>query len=74
MAQNRKMKEKETATPVDANGHGPSEEQIALLAYQYWLARGCSHGAADEDWFRAEAKLKSQGSEGQSQTKFAASA
>jgi hypothetical protein len=41
------------------NGTGPqySREDVAKLAYSYWIARGYSHGAADEDWLRAEAEL-----------------
>jgi hypothetical protein len=34
-----------------------SQEDVAKLAYSYWIARGHSHGAADEDWLRAEAEL-----------------
>ena len=32
----------------------PGEERVALLAYSYWLSRGCPIGSPDEDWFRAE--------------------
>jgi hypothetical protein len=41
------------------NGMGPqySHEDVAKLAYSYWIARGYSHGRADEDWLRAEAEL-----------------
>jgi hypothetical protein len=34
-----------------------SREDVAKLAYSYWVARGYSHGQADEDWLRAEAEL-----------------
>ena len=38
---------------------GPTESEIATVAYQLWLERGCPIGSADrEDWFRAEAMLK----------------
>ncbi len=37
----------------------PSYEQIAMLAHALWLERGCEHGCAEQDWFRAEEKLKS---------------
>jgi len=33
-------------------------EEIAMLAYSYWEARGCPHGSPDEDWFRAEMELR----------------
>jgi hypothetical protein len=32
-------------------------EEIALLAYSYWEARGCPYGSPEEDWFRAERDL-----------------
>lgn len=38
---------------------GPDDTKIAALAYQLWLERGCPLGSAEEDWFRAEAMLKS---------------
>jgi hypothetical protein len=31
-----------------------SHEEIAQLAYQYWIDRGRPIGSPDEDWFRAE--------------------
>jgi hypothetical protein len=34
-----------------------SREDVAKLAYSYWVARGYSHGYADEDWLRAEIEL-----------------
>ncbi|MBV8708887.1 MAG: DUF2934 domain-containing protein [Acidobacteriaceae bacterium] len=34
-----------------------SREDVAELAYSYWIARGYSHGHAEEDWLRAEAEL-----------------
>lgn len=36
------------------NGHAAS---ISELAYVLWQERGCPHGSAEEDWFRAEAIL-----------------
>ncbi len=32
-------------------------EKIQLLAYSYWLERGCRGGSPEEDWFRAEREL-----------------
>jgi hypothetical protein len=32
---------------------------IEELAYHSWLERGCPMGSPDEDWYRAEQKLKS---------------
>lgn len=37
-----------------AQPNGDSREEIALLAYGYWLARGCVGGDPIEDWVRAE--------------------
>jgi len=34
--------------------------RTALLAYQFWLARGCPEGSPDEDWFMAEEQLRHQ--------------
>jgi hypothetical protein len=36
------------------------QETIAVLAYYYWEARGCPHDSPHEDWFRAEAELRSR--------------
>ena len=33
-------------------------EQIALLAYSFWEARGRQGGSPEEDWFRAEAEFR----------------
>jgi len=36
----------------------PTESEIATMAYQLWLERGCAMGSDQEDWFRAEEMLK----------------
>jgi len=36
----------------------PSEDEIAAVAYQLWLERGCPSGSDQEDWFLAEAAIK----------------
>jgi hypothetical protein len=38
----------------------PSRDEIARLAYLFWLDRGCQHGSAEEDWIRAEQQLRRQ--------------
>jgi hypothetical protein len=38
--------------------HEATQEEIAKLAYSYWIARGYSHGGAQEDWLRAEQELR----------------
>jgi hypothetical protein len=35
-------------------------ETIAVLAYYYWEAHGCPNDSPQEDWFRAEAELRSR--------------
>lgn len=39
-------------------GPEPTRDQIARLAYLYWLDRGGPYGSAEEDWFRAEQELR----------------
>jgi len=36
----------------------PEHEEIALLAYFYWEARGRPAGSPEEDWFRAEEEIR----------------
>jgi hypothetical protein len=36
----------------------PTDSEIATVAYQLWLERGCPIGSDQEDWYRAEAMLK----------------
>jgi hypothetical protein len=61
MARNRKASNRQSPAPPD--GHRPAHDQIAALAYQYWQARGCEHGAPEDDWLRAETELKKKLSE-----------
>jgi hypothetical protein len=37
---------------------GPTREDIAVRAYELFLARGCAHGCHEEDWNRAEQELR----------------
>jgi hypothetical protein len=37
---------------------GPTESEIATLAYQLWQDNGCPVGSDQEDWFLAKALLK----------------
>jgi hypothetical protein len=37
----------------------PSDEEVAVLAYSYWEARGFQGGTPEEDWFRAVEELRS---------------
>jgi hypothetical protein len=39
---------------------GPSYDEIAQLAYSYWVKRGCEGGSPEEDWLRAEQELRNR--------------
>jgi hypothetical protein len=36
---------------------GPSQSEIARLAYQLWEGRGCPDNNHEQDWFEAERRL-----------------
>jgi hypothetical protein len=36
------------------------QRRTALLAYEFWRARGCPEGSPEEDWFLAEEQLRHQ--------------
>ncbi len=44
--------------PRETAGVQPSHEDIAKLAYQYWIEGGRRQGTAEEDWRRAERELR----------------
>lgn len=35
----------------------PSDQQIQLRAYQFWVERGMPWGTPETDWFKAELEL-----------------
>jgi hypothetical protein len=37
-------------------------EEITRLAHQFWIERGCPIETPEEDWFRAEAEVRSRAS------------
>jgi hypothetical protein len=41
-------------------GQRVEQQEIAVLAYEFWQARGCPNGSPEEDWFRAEQELQSR--------------
>jgi hypothetical protein len=45
------------ATELAPAPEAPSREQIAALAYSYWVARGYQGGSPEADWLRAEQEL-----------------
>jgi hypothetical protein len=57
--------------PEPAGGHGMhnfGHREIAALAYEFWQARGCPEGSADEDWANAVKELRSRNVRAQSAT------
>ena len=51
-----------TGTTLCEEGRSPSQEEIAKLAYEFYLKRGGAHGNDWTDWFQAEKTLeKSRG-------------
>ena len=36
------------------------DDEIAILAFEYWQGRGCPEGCPEEDWFRAKQELSSR--------------
>jgi hypothetical protein len=49
------------SVPYDSSEAEPAHEDIAQLAYSYWLEREDSGaGSPEEDWLRAERDLRDQ--------------
>src|SRR5262245_145054 len=42
----------------------PREDDVSARAYQLWMARGCRHGHALDDWLDAEEQVRDARSEG----------
>ena len=68
MKRSRKANEKamkvSAAEPDRATGTPVPPERIAARAFELYLARGGEPGQELEDWFRAEAELRNDESEG----------
>lgn len=43
-----------------ASGSLPSEQEIAVRAYEIFLSRGASHGHYQDDWLQAEQELTAE--------------
>ncbi len=59
------IKKAAIGNPMPAADGCPSvsrHERIELLAYSYWIQRGCQGGSPDEDWFRAEREISRESS------------
>jgi len=48
------------AAPASSSEVPASTADVAALAYQLWLDRGCPEGSPDEDWYEAQRKLQIQ--------------
>jgi hypothetical protein len=58
-------------SPETPGGHGIQNfghREIAALAYEHWLLRGCPEGSADEDWASAVKELRSRNVRAQTAT------
>lgn len=49
---------KETPPPVQVPSKDKEKEEIARLAYQFYVERGRKHGYDKQDWLRAEEIVK----------------
>src|SRR4051812_1895057 len=47
--------------PAATTPYVPVQNEIAALAYSYWIARGYQGGSSEEDWLRAETELRARG-------------
>lgn len=47
----------ESAYKQRATPNLPTTEEISILAYEYWIAKGCPHGSHEDDWRQAEEEL-----------------
>ncbi len=48
------------ASKVNLASQENDQAQIAALAYQFFVDRGCQDGFDAEDWLRAEATIKNK--------------
>ena len=50
----------EEQTTLDRDASPRPDRDVAIIAFHLWMERGCPIGSPDEDWFQAEAALKSR--------------
>jgi hypothetical protein len=48
----------ESEAPASGDGHSYPHDQVAQLAHHFWSERGNGHGSHEQDWLRAEEKLR----------------
>ncbi len=49
-----------SAPKTQAPAQTVSTERIAARAYEKWCGKGCPEGTNEQDWFEAEAELRSE--------------
>lgn len=49
-----------TAKPARLSQKNSQQDEIAKLAYKFWVERGYQHGYDQEDWARAEAVVRAR--------------
>jgi len=54
------------STDAKEDSETPSHEDIAKLAYELWEARGRVDGGDEQDWLKAERRLRETKTEAQS--------
>jgi len=60
MEHSQEAQQPRTAAP-GAHGIVPfGHQEIEVLAYQIWQARGCPHGSAEQDWYQAAEQLRAR--------------
>jgi Protein of unknown function (DUF2934) len=50
----------ESEAPASGDGRSYSQDQVAQLAHHFWSERGNGHGSHQQDWLRAEEKLRTE--------------
>ena len=50
----------EAVGTVNEQSTSRRDDDVARIAYQYWLERGSPQGSPEEDWYRAERDMTKQ--------------
>lgn len=50
--------EEAASRPDELETPGFDEQDIAVLAHEFWQARGCPEGSPEQDWFQALEALR----------------
>jgi hypothetical protein len=60
MAQNATRSALMTEQPAEESETRVPHSDIAALAFQLWKERGCPDGSPEDDWYKAEQRLKTE--------------